>query len=260
MIRRILLAAAIALAIPAEVQARDSSAAGAPTRPVEATAAFSKKVERALAERGARVAIVARMGREPETMPPGFAYTHVGIWVHASVGLEGGAANGYAVYNLYQRDDEPDVSDLKQDFPFDFFATAVRMQSAAIVPIPEVEERLLRVLASPTYAKLHNPRYSAVANPNREFYQNCTSFVLDVLNAAIYDTDNIGVIKANIAAYFEPQPVAVGPLKRLAASLFVPGVATTDHGDTIATATFETIARYMQRYRLADAVIEVSAD
>ena len=69
------------------------------------------------------------------------------------------------------------------------------------------QQRLLDVISSPTYAALHDPHYSLIANPYTLGKQNCTEHTLDVINAAIYQTSDIKTIKANEKAYFVAQPV-----------------------------------------------------
>ncbi len=99
-----------------------SSAASAIETP-ERVIPFAKKVERELGQRGALVAIVSRMGRDPKQMPDGIGdYTHVGIWVYSEMtAADGRKVNGYAVYNLYQVAGDEGRSELKQDFPAEFF-------------------------------------------------------------------------------------------------------------------------------------------
>ena len=84
-----------------------------------------------------------------------------------------------------------------------------------------------------------------LANPFRTDYQNCTGFVLDVVFAAIYRTGDPRRIKTNIAAYFEPQPIRVDGLKLAMADATMADVSTDDHTGPIATATFESIARFL---------------
>lgn len=62
-----------------------SSQAGKPILPAHQVAAFSNRVQQDLAGRGAHVAIVARMGRDPAQLPPGIQYTHVGFWVYSEI-------------------------------------------------------------------------------------------------------------------------------------------------------------------------------
>lgn len=210
---------------------------------------FAKKVERSLAAEGARVAILARMGRPLSEMPEGMRFTHVAFAVYSTITLaNGNNVPGYAIYNLYQKDDRPDVSLLAQDFPVDFFAGVARLEAGIVIPSPELQQRLLEVIGSPVYASLHEPHYSLIANPYTLGRQNCTEFVLDVINAAIYQTSDINIIKANTNAYFKAQTVNVNPFKLMLGSMFSAEVSTSDHQGKPVTATFEKIAEYLQTY------------
>lgn len=246
------------LVLPAQA---GSMAGGAPQFPPEQIVAFSKKVEKTLAAKGARVAIVARMGRPASELPEGFHYTHAGFAVYSTVTTSDGRhLSAYAMYNLYQRDDKPDASHLVQDFPLDFFAGAQVLEAGVLIPSPELQRRLLTTLAAPTYAALHDARYSAIANPYTLERQNCTEFVLDVIQAAIYQTDNIHRIKASERKYFEAQPVNVGPLKLLLGSLFSADITTIDQPGSPVTATFETIARYLLKYDEGSELLTVTLE
>ncbi|PWJ12919.1 DUF2145 domain-containing protein [Jannaschia seohaensis] len=247
---------ALALIAAALLPARaGSSEAGAPVLPAAQVAAFADQVQHDLAARGARVAIVARTGRDPSQLPEGIRYTHVAFWVYSAITTaDGGEGRGYRVYNLYQRADELTVSDLVQDSPADFLAGAHRLDVGVIVPDPRLQERLLRTIAGPAYAGLHNPRYAVLANPSDARFQNCTEHTLHVLMAALYDTDDPARIRANVAAHFTPQPVRLGGAKRLLAPLASGALTTADHRGEVATATFGSIARFMQAHDLEDGV------
>ena len=226
-----------------------SSAQASAHFPAEQIIGFSKKLERTLASEGARVAIVARMGRPLSEMPEGMRFTHVAFAVYSTITLANGSTvPGYAIYNLYQKDDRPNVSTLVQDFPVDFFAGVAQLEAGILVPSAELQQRLLKVIASPAYSSLHDPRYSLIANPYTLGRQNCTEFVLDVINAAIYETSDINIIKANTKAYFKAQTVNVNPLKLMLGSMFSAEVSTSDQRGKPVTATFEKIADYLQTY------------
>lgn len=215
----------------------------------EQIVAFSKKVERVLGATGARVAIIGRMGRPASELPEGMHFTHVAFAVYSEITtVDGERVPGYAIHNLYQQDAHPNVSDLVQDFPVDFFAGVATLEAGLIIPSPQLQARLLRVITSPTYKQLHQPSYSVIANPYTLGHQNCTEFVLDVLNSAIYQTNDIQVIKENEKAYFVAQPVNVSPFKLLLGSMFSAEVATSDHSGPPVTATFERIGDYLQKY------------
>jgi len=224
--------------------------------------AFAKKVERTMAQAGARVALLSRMGRPRSELPEGMQYTHVAFAVYSEITTaDGRKVPGYAIHNLYQRNDRPDVSDLVQDFPVDFFAGVAELDAGIIVPSPELQRRLLEVIASPTYKALHDPRYSVIANPFTLGRQNCTEFVLDVVQAAIYQTSNVQTIKANLKAHFTAQPVNVSPFRLLLGAMFSAEVSTSDQpSSTAVTATFETIGDYFRKYDNGSRLLTVLPD
>lgn len=222
---------------------------------------FAKKVEKSLAQKGARVAVLARVGRPRNQLPPGFGYTHVALAVYSQITTsDGRQVPGYAIYNLYQRDKEPNTSDLVQDFPVDFFSGVQVLEAGVVVPSPELQRRLLDVIASPTYRDLHNPRYSLIANPYTLQYQNCTEHTLDIIFAAIYQTNEIKQIKKNEETYFEAQPVNVSPFKLMLGSVFSAEIATSDHPQSPVTATFETISKFLEKYDKGSESYTITAD
>ena len=87
-----------------------------------------------------------------------------------------------------------------------------------------------------------------IANPYTLGRQNCTEFVLDVINTAIYQTSDIKIIKANTNAYFKAQTVNVNLIKLILGSMFSAEVSTSDQPGKPVTATFEKITEYLQDY------------
>ena len=254
------LSIAFALALPATGFAGSSQAGDSILAPAE-VATFADRVQRDLASRGVHVAIVARTGRDPSQLPRGVTYTHVGFWVFSQITrADGSTGTGYRVYNLYQQAGDRTRSDLIQDSPADFFAGAHRLDAGIIIPDVRLQEKLLRVIASPAYAALHNPNYSVLANPNTNQFQNCTEHTLNVLMAAIYGTTDTNQIKANIAAYFEPQEIEIDAVKRFLAPAASQALTTADHGGTVRTATFGSLGRFMRANDLATAVYHVTPE
>lgn len=219
---------------------------------------FAKKVERTLASKGAHVAILARMGRPLSEMPRGMHFTHVAFVVYSQIQTaDGRTLPGYAIHNLYQYDDKPDRSRLVLDYPVDFFSGVAQMEAGILIPSAELQQRLIKVIASPAYAALHEPRYSVIANPYNEGRQNCTEFVLDVINTAIYQTSDIKQLKQVSQKYFVAQPVEVNPFKLMLGAVFSAEVATTDHPSKPVTATFERISDYLLKYDQGAEVLTV---
>lgn len=217
----------------------------------ETVIGFAKKVEKSMAEHGARVAILARVGRSREHLPEGINYTHVAFAVYSNIKTDDGRTiPGYAIYNLYQNAQQRDKSTLVQDYPVDFFAGVQVLEAGIIIPAPKVQQRLLQMIFSPVYRDLHIPDYSVIANPYTLGLQNCTEHTLDLLFAAIYQTDDIEEIKANEKAYFKAQRVNISPIKMLLGSMFATDVAMSDHPQKVETVTFTTIADFLEQYNL----------
>jgi len=225
----------------------------------EDIAAFSKQVEHALAEHRALVAIVARNGRPSDQLPKGVHYTHVGFAVYSEIGLQDGSRqNGYAFHNLYQSNERLDRSELVIDLPPDFFAGAFEMKAGVIIPYPDLQRKLYQVITGEKYHRLHNPRYSAIANPFDTQLQNCTEFVMNVTQSALYDTDSLSVIKANLDQWFDPYEIPYGKTALTLASFGSEDISTKDQGYPFITTTFGSIVNYMEKYQLASSVFEVS--
>lgn len=223
--------------------------------------AFSEKVENTMAAQGARVAILARMGRPAAELPPGMRFTHVAFAVYAEITAQDGQKlSGYTTHNLYQLENAPDKSELKQDFPVDFFSGVYELEAGIIVPSMELQQRLLGLIGSPDYASLHESSYSVIANPYNQGRQNCTEFVLDVVTAAIHQTTDPTALKAAIKAHFEPHKLDISPLKLKLGSMFVKEVSLADQNGTLVTTTFESIARYLQKLDQGSVVLTVKPD
>ena len=213
-------------------------------------ARLAKGLERALASRRAYVALIARVGQPANIMPPGVIYSHVAFAVYSKIKTrDDRLIPGYAIYNLYQGDLKAGTSALAQDYPVDYFAAVYDLKVGVIIPNAKLQRALLKTIFSDSYRKLHNPRYSALANPVTDDFQNCTEFVLNVLFAAIYKTDDMQRIKADIKAYFIPQPIKVDGLKLTLATMMLPQLITTeDHTGPLATTTFPSIAGFLNKY------------
>ena len=225
---------------------------------IEDIAKFSKTVERTLADKQALVAIVARNGRPSKELPEGVRYTHVGFAVYSEISLNDGTVQrGYAFHNLYQKAEQPDKSGLVIDYPLDFYSGAYEMKTGIIIPSSELQRKLVKVIYGEAYRNLHNANYSAIANPFDKRYQNCTEFVMNVTQAALYDVNTLDQVKANLKAWFDPYVIPFNSVELKLASLMSADVTTKDQQYPFVTATFTSIADYMSKYGLAKEVFVI---
>ncbi|MEO1038109.1 MAG: DUF2145 domain-containing protein [Pseudomonadota bacterium] len=227
----------------------------------EDAALFSKQIERDLAARGARVALVFRSGRPRDELPEGVRYTHGAFWVYQPLqAADGTVFNGYAVYNLYVSNEDPDGSYLHQDFPFDFTRPMSIPEAGVIIPVPELQRRVLQIMASPTYEALHQDRYSLISNPHELSYQNCNEFMLDVIAAALWETDDRAQLKVNLEAHFDAAEIETNLFERLFAPMVDSRLKTDDHRGGIRTTTYLSMARFMDQNGYAVATYELGYD
>jgi hypothetical protein len=215
----------------------------------EQAAAFSKQLERDLAKRGARVAMVFRAGRPRDSLPEGIAYTHGAFWVYRTIRTaDGPSVSGYAVYNLYagDGDDWPKTtSRLIQDFPMEFTRGSTVDDLGVVIPSPEAQRRIVAVIDSPTYAKVHIPAYSLVANPAARKYQNCNTFMLNVVAAALWNLDDPRQITARLKTGFKATPVEATNVVRFFGPIADSRLRTDDQMGALRTATFDSLAGFL---------------
>lgn len=219
----------------------------------EQVAAFAKKVEKFAGSKGARAFIIARQGMPQSELPEQVQFTHVGLAIYSQIATaDGRKLYGYAIHNLYQKPDDLDHSHLIMDYPIDFFVGAESLKAGIIIPTPALQQKLIATIESGGNQRLHNANYSIVSNPYSQKFQNCTEHLLDIVFAAIYQTENIQQIKVNEQAYFNGQAIRLSPIKRLLAPMIGSGVDLSDHPGQIKTVTFTSMARFLTSQGLAD--------
>ena len=237
-------------ALPTRLWAGSASAEDNVFAP-EQISQFAKSVEKYAAQKDARAFIIGRVGRPEDKLPEGIAFTHTAVAIYSTVTADNGdTLKGYAIYNLYQKEDQVERSEVVQDYPVDFFWSAKALKAGVIIPTPKMQRALIELIARGDHLPLHNPNYSAIANPFNSRYQNCTEYTLDIVNAAIYGTVDSARLKANARAHFTPTPVKESPAKILLGSVLMKDVSRDDHKGPIATTTFTSIAQYLQENHL----------
>jgi hypothetical protein len=225
--------------------------------PLAQVEVFAKSVEQYAANEGARAFIIARVGRPEAELPKGIKFTHTAIAIYSQISLESGeVVKGYAIHNLYQKEGQRNKSELIIDYPIDFFWGANALKAGIIIPNADVQQRMIEVIASGKDKQIHNENYSVIANPFNNRFQNCTEHTLNIINAGVYQTTDIAVLKRSAEQHFQAQRVKINPMKLMLGNLFVDDVSTKDHRGKVKTTTFTTIGKYLQENDLlAKAVV-----
>lgn len=226
---------------------------------VERSLDLAQRSMQKLDDSGAQVAIIARAGQDLSKY--GLRYSHVGLawrdhpagrWVVVQLLNDCGTANS-ALYN---------------DGLGNFFLSGLfQYKSQLIVPSPEVQERLVQVLASRTPMRLHEPKYSMLSYAWSTRYQNSNQWALETLAAA---SAAPGKVKTRAEAQkwlgeagFHPAGIDIGLGSRVGARLFRANVAFDDHpaGPRIRghfdTVTVDEIEKFVRSYDRGARVIEL---
>jgi hypothetical protein len=260
-IKHLVMFASLLVTAMSPVAEAGSKANQTPTHEPQQIISFAKDVEKYAAAQGARAFIIARVGRPEKDLPKGIKFTHTAIAIYSDITLDSGEViQGYAIHNLYQKDGELDKSQLITDYPVDFFWGAYDLKAGIIIPTQEIQDRLIDLISTGKDHMLHNDHYSVLSNPLNSQFQNCTEYTLDMLNAAIYQTTDIKKLKANASAYFTPQRVHTSGFKLMLGSMFQDDITTKDHKGKVATATFTTIAKYLNQYGLVVSMVTLYSD
>ena len=107
------------------------------------------------------------------------------------------------------------------------------LKAGIIIPTPDLQQRIIDVIASGKDKQIHNENYSVIANPFNNSFQNCTEHTLNILNAGVYQSTDMTQLKSNAEQHFKPQKIKANPFKLLLGNWFVDDVSTKDHSGVV---------------------------
>ncbi len=208
---------------------------------------MAHKTRQALEASGAQVAILGRVGSN--LAEHGLRYSHGGYVLR-----DHPAGRGTVVPLLNTcADQRSDIFDegLVNFFLDDLYA----FEAAVIVPSKPLQERLARALSGPLPRALHNPEYNMIANPFNTRYQNSNQWMLEILATALAP-EHSTVARAQAQAVlmqrrFTADPIRIGTLQRLGASITRANVRFDDHDqqsmsrNEFPVVTVRSIARFV---------------
>jgi hypothetical protein len=126
------------------------------------------------------------------------------------------------------------ASGLYDEGPINFFTdNPHKLDAVVIVPSPQLQRRLKAYVLGRWAAELHQPKYSAIANPFADYYKNSNQWILEMVAAAqagekiVYNRQTAQAYLANKG--FVPDTLSVSGLERMGATLFRANVSFTDH-------------------------------
>ncbi|HEX2890986.1 MAG TPA: DUF2145 domain-containing protein [Vineibacter terrae] len=228
-----------------------------PVAEVVQAAAAAKRLERALDDTGADIAIIGRVGADLSR--------HGVTWTHAGIAWRDDPAGRWQIRHALNERAGPTSRLYRQGLMNFFLDGPWTYDALVLVPGPELRAGLLARLEAGSVEALHQPRYSVVAYPFATTYQNSNQFVLENLALA-----RVGRLDASRAAAiaelrqsgFEPHTVRFTRLERLGGR-FRANVRFDDHPRTAANdnryavVTVQAIERWLASTGNLSASIEV---
>ncbi|MBX3621018.1 MAG: DUF2145 domain-containing protein [Rhizobacter sp.] len=220
-------------------------------RNVERAMVLAEHTARALDATGAQVVVLARVGQDLSEY--GLRYSHLGLAYRD--GMRWRVAHklnqcGSAVAAVYRQG----LGEFFLDDLYDY-------QAGVVVLRPEVQARLLPALKdNQRLAQLHTARYSMVAYPWAQTYQQSNQWALETLAMAMdphADTRPRAQAWLQLQGY-QPTTLHISPFKRLGARITAANVAFDDHPDEkrfrdrIETVTVDSVFAWLNRSGLGN--------
>jgi hypothetical protein len=189
-------------------------------------AEMTEKLEQALEQHSAEVALIGRIGSD--LSPLRFEnerprVTHVGLALREP--------SGWQVHHLMNTHEGPD-GDLYRQPLVDFFRDdPFEYRASVLVPSLDLQRRIDRTLQSARRQALHTRRYSRVSFPFSTRYQNSNQWVLEIVAAAQSGEGTRGAVQAYLAKRGLAPSVlrAVGLLKQTMGRLVSRNTRFDDH-------------------------------
>ncbi|GAB3392623.1 DUF2145 domain-containing protein [Massilia agri] len=209
---------------------------------------LAQRTVAALDASGAQVALVARAGQDLSKY--GLRYSHMGIVVR-----DHPAGRWTVVHAL--NDCGTAVSGLYNEGMGNFFLTDLyRLEAQLVIPGPEAQAKLARLVATRTPLRLHEPRYNMLSYVYSTQYQNSNQWVLETIAAALAPSGQVET-RAEAQSWlrsrgFQPPTVDIPAAVRLGARMFRANVAFDDHpfdrrmAGKIDTVTTDAVVRLMR--------------
>ena len=224
---------------------------------VEAVAqgiALAAVTARALDASGQQVVVLARAGQDLSRY--GLAWSHLGFAYRSS----DAPGAPWRVLHKLNHCGTAEGALYRQGLGEFFLDRPHRYEAAFVVLAPEVQARLLPLLRDDAgVARWHEPRYSMVAYPWAQRYQQSNQWALETLAGAM---EPAAATRERAQAWlqfkgYEPTVLRLGAFTRLGARVGMAHVAFDDHpnekrfSDRIETVTVDSVFAWLPRAGLA---------
>jgi hypothetical protein len=217
--------------------------------------ALAQATAQALDRSGAQVVLLARAGQDLSRYQ--LSWSHIGLAYRSG----DGAGYYWRVAHKLNECGTAEAAVYRQGLGEFFLDRPFRYEAAFIVLSPEVQARLLPVLQdNAEVARWHEPRYSMVAYPWAQRYQQSNQWAIETLAGAMEPQASTraraqGWLQAK---GYEPHTLRLGAFTRLGARVGMAHVAFDDHpnhkrfADRIETVTADSVFDWLARSGLGE--------
>lgn len=197
---------------------------------------------------GAELALIGRAGADVSRY--GLTYTHMGIVLR-----DHPKGRWFFVHMLNRC--ATDTAALYDDGLINFFTDdPYRLVALVIIPSPSLQHRLRRNVLGSLAIKLHQPRYSMIAYPFADQYENSNQWVLELI-AASQAPERMVASRRDAQRYladkgYKPDRIPISAMERLGATLFRANMHFDDHPlaerlqGEYQVVTVESVLRYLE--------------
>ena len=210
---------------------------------------LAHKVHASLEQSGAEVALVARVGQDVSKYK--LRYSHLGFaWRDHPNGR-------WTITHLLNHCGTADSGIYAEGLGNFFLDDLFAYEALAFVPGKDLQQQIVRALASERPLALHGLPYNMLAYAFSTRYQNSNQWALEVLAAASARDAPVGSRQQAQAwlklAGYEPITIEISAMARLGGRMFRANIAFDDHpfdrrmAGQIDTVTVESIVRFLER-------------
>ncbi len=248
--KRLLLAAALALAAQAALAGRTCEERPVAVAEVSRGMALAEATARRLDATGAQVVVLARAGQDLSRY--GLRWSHLGLAYRSG----DGASSHWRVVHKLNQCGSANAALYRQGLGEFFLDRPHRYEAAFVELSTEVQAKLLPLLRSnQQVARWHEPRYNMLAYPWAQQYQQSNQWALETMAGAL-DAD--AGSRSQAQAWLQlrgyvPTTLHLSALTRLGANATKANIAFDDHpnskrfADRIETVTVDSVFQWLAR-------------
>ncbi len=179
-------------------------------------------IEKILIKQKPQVALIARVGSDLSKYQ--LHYTHIAFLVKNT------SEKHWSVIHLLNHCETSTSSIYRQGLMNFFLDNVYNYEAKVVIPSEILQNKLLSILVSKRKLNLHNKRYSMIAYPYSNLYQNSNQWVLEIIASALSGYNNRTDLQSWLRENnYQPGYISIPKTKRMIIKLFKNNITFEDH-------------------------------